>query len=33
MQENDAEFNNIQFIRTRRIELKLEDIWERIMFY
>ena len=32
LQENGAEFNNFQFIRTLRIELKLEKIWEEIMF-
>ena len=33
MQDNDAEFNDVQFIRTRRIEDKLDKIWESIMFY
>lgn len=33
MQDNNAEFNDVQFIRTRRIEDKLDKIWENIMFY
>lgn len=32
MQDNWAEFNDVVFIRTPRIERKLEAVWEEIMF-
>jgi hypothetical protein len=32
MQDNDADFNDVVFIRTLRIEKKLEGVWENIMF-
>lgn len=30
LQDNDADFNDVQFIRTRRIEDKLDKIWDAI---